>query len=119
MGNLDLLSSFILYLVFFLIVSFFIIRMLYIYAETREKRINEDSFKILFECIGKDTFDEEILFRVYKKRNEKLNSSLIINHDTSYERFLESFLIYSMKASNGNTYPRKVKEIIDPIFQRI
>lgn len=56
MGNLDLLSSFILYLVFCLIVSFFIIRMLYIYAETREKRINEDSFKILFECIGKDTF---------------------------------------------------------------
>ena len=121
MGNIDYVAviGFILMIVGIgLILFLVIIKLALLWCAKRERRVNKKSFELLFTCIDQGNLDEMSIHRIFKSRNEELNS-IFFNYDFSFERFLDSFLISSIKRDLSGTYRKEANEIINPILQRI
>ena len=75
-------------------------------------------YELLIKGIKQNTLDEDSISRIYKRCNEKLYSFFFV-FNYSYERFLDSFLIYVREKDEDGTLTKSAHELLDTIFEKI
>ena len=84
----------------------------------RRRQAGVKFYELLLKGIKQGTIEEESIYLMYERFNENVYSFFFPNI-VSYERFLESFLLYVREKDEDGTLTKDVTNILKPILEKI